>query len=80
VKFTNRDTPPTDEDFACPPGIRPGRRLPDHCYMDDDAAQKLIAARASLAMKPQSSPETIRKQIAGMNKTRQDLQVKLFDF
>jgi hypothetical protein len=34
-RFTNRKTPPTDEDFACAPGILPGRRLPDHFYMDE---------------------------------------------
>lgn len=36
--FSNRRTPPTEADFACPPGIIPGRRLPDWCYMEDDVA------------------------------------------
>lgn len=36
--FSNRRTPPTDADFEVPPGILPGFRLPDWCYMDDDVA------------------------------------------
>lgn len=40
MPFSNRRTPPTDADFACPPGIIPGRRLPDEYYMDEDVAPR----------------------------------------
>lgn len=44
--FTNRQTPPTEADFEAPPGIIPGRRLPDHCYMDDDAqVERFLAVK-----------------------------------
>lgn len=83
TEFSNRRTPPTDEDFACAPGINPGTRQADWQYMDEDLQEAYKTPEKAPAAVP--TPAKARKAparaaSAQSNPRKKLTQIRLFDF